>query len=167
MFENKTQPVEGPGTVVGTNVKLAGTLKDTNDITIHGQVEGEVISDKHVTIAHEAKVKGPIKAASVTISGSVMGEISASKSVEILETGNVNGSVETKTLVIKSGANFNGKSKMKTESQAISSIKNTETKKKNVTSDTNVKNEKKESTDKKDDDGDIFKSPSQNKYELE
>ena len=33
MFENEKQTVSGPGTVVGGNVKLTGTLKDVNDIT--------------------------------------------------------------------------------------------------------------------------------------
>ncbi|MEK7548542.1 MAG: hypothetical protein AAB499_01430 [Patescibacteria group bacterium] len=32
------------GTIVGVNVALSGTLKDQNDIVVHGMVEGEVVS---------------------------------------------------------------------------------------------------------------------------
>lgn len=109
MFENKNVVQEGPGTVVGSNVKLSGILKDVNDITIHGQVEGEVVSDKHVTIAETAKIKGPVTAKTISISGEVNGEIQASEKLEILETGKIKGSVSTNDLIIKSGAVFNGK----------------------------------------------------------
>ena len=40
------KPLSGPGTIVGANVKLVGTLADANEIVIHGRIEGEVVSDK-------------------------------------------------------------------------------------------------------------------------
>lgn len=119
MFEQKTNQVEGPGTIVGANVKLSGTLKDTNDITVHGTVEGEVISDNNVSIEQTAKIKGPIKAKVVVISGEVNGEIMASDKLEIMETGKVKGSISTNDLIIKSGAVFNGKSMMKSADNKI------------------------------------------------
>ncbi len=113
MFEQKSKHVEGPGTIVGANVKLSGILKDINDITVHGQVEGEVISDKNVLIEQTAKIKGPIRASLVVVAGEVNGEILASEKLEILETGIVKGSITTDNLIVKSGAVFNGKSSMK------------------------------------------------------
>jgi len=104
----------GPGTIVGGNVKLTGTLKDVNDITVHGQVEGEIISDRVVTIAETAKVKGPITATTITIAGLVNGAISASERCELLPSARVTGSIATADLSIRSGAVFNGKSTMST-----------------------------------------------------
>lgn len=112
-----TDSPASPGTVVGANVKLTGTLKDVNDITVHGQVEGEIISDRVVTVAETAKVKGPITATSVTIAGTVNGAVTASERCELLPSARVNGSVTTSDLSIKSGALFNGKATM-TESQS-------------------------------------------------
>ncbi|MCL5795783.1 MAG: polymer-forming cytoskeletal protein [Patescibacteria group bacterium] len=114
MFD-KNKPIPGPGTVVGANVKLTGTLKDINDITVHGSVDGEVISDKNVLIAETASVKGPVSAQNVTIAGKVDGAINAWQKLEILSTGKVHGSIMSKDLNIRSGAAFNGKSKMLTE----------------------------------------------------
>lgn len=110
MFEGVAQDgVSGPGTVVGANVKLTGTISDVNDITVHGTVEGEVVSDKTVVIAETASVKGPVTAQVVSISGRVNGSITAHQKLELLPTGQINGSITTKDLNIKSGASFNGK----------------------------------------------------------
>ena len=104
--------VSGPSTIVGANVKLVGTLYDANEITIHGQIEGEVKSDKNVIITETAYVKGPISAETVQIAGQVYGSITATAKLEILPTGKVYGSTTTKDLIIRSGAIFIGKSNM-------------------------------------------------------
>ena len=109
----------GPGTTVGVNVALSGTLKDQNDIAVFGMVEGEVISEKSVTIGQTAQVKGPIKGELVTIAGVVRGAISASEKLELLETGKVFGSISTKNLVIHSGGIFVGKSEMPTGEETV------------------------------------------------
>lgn len=113
MFEGVGQDgVAGPGTVVGANVKLTGTISDVNDITVHGTVEGEIISDKTVVIAETASVKGPVTAQVVSVSGRVNGSITAHQKLELLPTGQIQGSITTKDLNIKSGASFNGKCTM-------------------------------------------------------
>lgn len=104
--------LSGPGTVVGANVKLVGTLHDANEVTIHGKIEGEVISEKNVTISETAHIKGPISAEVIQIAGQVNGSITATGKIEILPTGKVYGSLTTKDLNIRSGAIFVGKSNM-------------------------------------------------------
>lgn len=154
MFDKSQEATSGPGTVVGANVKLTGTLKDANDITIFGHVEGEVISEKNVMLEENASVKGPISAQIVTVSGNVNGSINAESKLEITPTGKVSGSITTRDLIIKSGAQFDGKSAMiKTKSDNKS--KNVEEPKKDEES---PKEEKKsEETPEK----------SEPKYELE
>lgn len=104
----------GPGTTVGVNVALSGTLKDQNDISVFGMVEGEVISEKSVTIGQSAQVKGPVRGELVTVAGVVRGSITAGEKLELLETGKVFGSIVTKNLVVHSGAILVGKSDMPT-----------------------------------------------------
>lgn len=113
MFEGTAgEGMAGPGTVVGANVKLTGTISDVNDIVIHGTVEGEVISDKTVTVTETASVKGPVTAQMVSVSGKVNGGVTAHQKLELLPTADVSGSISTRELIIKSGAVFNGKSVM-------------------------------------------------------
>ena len=97
------------GTVVGANVRLQGTLKDTNDIIVHGTVEGDVISDKSIMVTESAMVKGPVIGGIITIGGTVKGSIEAKDKLEILTSGKVSGSISAATLIIQAGAQFNGK----------------------------------------------------------
>lgn len=108
----------GPGTVVGVNVALTGTLKDQNDIVIHGMVDGEVVSERTVSVGQTAQVKGPVKGQLVTIAGVVRGEITAGEKLEVLETGKIYGSIETRGLVGHSGALIVGKVSMSNEEEA-------------------------------------------------
>lgn len=102
----------GPGTIVGANVKLTGILKDTNDITVHGKVEGEVTSDHNVTVTETADIKGPVTAQNVVVAGVINGAVSAVQKIEILPTGKIYGAITMKDLIIRSGAVFIGKSTM-------------------------------------------------------
>jgi cytoskeletal protein CcmA (bactofilin family) len=109
---NKERPVAGPGTIIGGNVILTGTLKDAGDIAIHGKVEGEVTSERSVIVGETAEIKGPISGQIVTIAGTVRGSIDAGQKLELLPTGKVYGSISCRELIIRSGALFVGKSVM-------------------------------------------------------
>jgi cytoskeletal protein CcmA (bactofilin family) len=115
---NKDRPLPGPGTIIGSNVVLTGILRDTSDIAIHGKVEGEVTSDRSVTIGETAEIKGPITGQIITIAGYVRGSVDAGQKLEILPTGKVYGSISTRELVIRAGALFVGKSTMPAEDES-------------------------------------------------
>ena len=102
----------GPGTVVGSNVKLVGTISDSNEIVIHGKIEGEVICEKNINVTETAYIKGPISAEMIQVAGEVHGSIVATGKLELMPTGKVFGSITTKDLTIRSGAIFVGKSNM-------------------------------------------------------
>lgn len=112
MINKNDKPLPGPGTVVGANVRLVGTLRDVNDIAIHGVVEGEVISEKNITVGETAQIKGPVAGTTVTIAGTVRGSIEVANRLEILPTGKVYGNITARDLIIRSGALFVGKSTM-------------------------------------------------------
>ncbi len=112
MLGSKSNAPSGPGTVVGANVKLVGTLQDASDIVIHGRIEGEVISSSTITVAETAYIKGPISAEVISVAGKIRGSITATGKLEILPTGKVFGSMTSKDLSIKSGAVFVGKCTM-------------------------------------------------------
>lgn len=107
--------IAGPGTVIGSNVKLVGALKDVNDVTIHGVIEGEVASEKSVAVGETAQIKGPVNGEIVVVAGIVRGSVEASKRLEIMATGKVYGNIVTCDLIIHSGAIFIGKSTMSDE----------------------------------------------------
>jgi len=143
MFEKDQQTITGPGTVIGSNVKLTGTLKDVNDITVHGHVDGEVISEKNVEITETASIKGPVTAQIVTVSGKINGSVTANEKLEINPTGKVYGSINTKDLIIQSGAIFVGKSTTTKEDENQAEEKPAKTDKKDVKKSDSKTDEKK------------------------
>lgn len=105
--------MENVDTIIGLNVNLKGNLKNKGSIQVNGSVEGEVRSDENVTVGETASIKGPVAAKVIEVSGMVKGLIDASEKLEINPTGRVIGDINIKTLIIKPGATFIGKSTMK------------------------------------------------------
>lgn len=125
----KTTPIEGvsgPGTVVGVNVALSGTLRDQNDIAVYGMVDGEVVSEKTVTVGQTAQVKGPVRGKIITVAGVIRGSIDASEKLEVLETGKVYGSIAAKDFIVRSGAIIAGKVTMGVETEPELEVKDDE-----------------------------------------
>lgn len=134
MIGDKRPNATGQGTIVGSNVRLLGTLQDANDITIHGQIEGELISSQTINISETAQIKGPISAEVVIVAGVIRGSITATGKLEILPSGKVFGSITSKDISIKSGAVFVGKCTMpEHEKEALPETKTEQTKKAEAT----------------------------------
>jgi len=99
-------------TIIGVNVTLKGNLFNKGSIQVNGSVEGEVKSDENILIGESAVIKGPVIAKKIEISGEVKGLVEANEKLEIQPTGKVYGDVNAKTLIIREGAVFVGKSIM-------------------------------------------------------
>lgn len=99
-------------TIIGVNVTLKGNLFNKGSIQVNGSVEGEVKSDENILIGESAVIKGPVIAKKIEISGEVKGLVEANDKLEIQPTGKVYGDVNAKTLIIREGAVFVGKSIM-------------------------------------------------------
>lgn len=104
--------VENVDTIIGLNVNLKGNLKNQGSIQVNGSVEGEVRSDDNVNVGETAVIKGPVIAKVIEVSGTIKGLIEATEKLEINATGKVIGDINVKTLIIKQGAIFIGKSTM-------------------------------------------------------
>lgn len=123
LLNKKGNEMENVDTIIGTNVKIKGSLKNQGSVQINGTVEGEVKSDQMVTIGETASVTGPVLAKTVEISGIVRGVVNATEKIEVNPKGQIFGDLITKTLIIKQGAIFNGKCQMSgepaTEDQSV------------------------------------------------
>lgn len=99
-------------TIVGAQVELKGSIRNTGAIHIHGHVTGDITSDTSVLVGETAVVIGPITAKLVEVAGRVQGNISAEQQIELLPKSVVKGDLATKVLSIKPGASFMGTSSM-------------------------------------------------------
>lgn len=101
------------GAYLGAGTKINGKLHFDGQATIDGEVEGEIVSQAHITVGQQATVKGKISAASILVQGKVLADVQAEKRLEIQPPGSVIGDVATQSLVIGDGAVLEGHVSMK------------------------------------------------------
>lgn len=106
-------------TIIGINVTIKGNLYNKGSIQVNGSVDGEVKSDENLIIGETAQIKGPVVARVIEVSGEVKGLVEATEKLEIQPTGRIYGDINAKTLIIKEGATFVGKSIMPGEAKAM------------------------------------------------
>lgn len=94
---------------IGASIVVKGNLTSSEDITIAGEVEGDVTVREHtLVIAPHARIRGNIVAQTVVVQGQVMGTIRAERKVEIGETGSVDGDIRAPRMVVAEGAALHG-----------------------------------------------------------
>lgn len=99
-------------TIVGEDVELTGSIKNTGSILINGTVKGDVESQQAVVIGQNARVEGPVIGNTVQVSGTVDGAINAVDTLEMMPESEVSGDIKAAILNIQPGASFNGTSSM-------------------------------------------------------
>ncbi len=101
------------GAYIGTGTKINGKLHFEGQVTIDGEVEGEIIAQAHVIVGQQALVKGKVSAQSMLVQGKLMADVIAEKKLEIQPPGSVVGDVTAMSLVIGDGAILEGHISMK------------------------------------------------------
>lgn len=109
MKKNKTVELS---TMIGKGSKFKGELYVDGGIRVDGEIEGKLEAKGFVAIGVSGKANADIIAQECLVSGKVKGDISVKEVLELDKTANVNGDVVAKTLMIHSGAKFNGTSTM-------------------------------------------------------
>ena len=95
---------------IGRSILVKGKLTSSEDLTIAGQVEGDISVPEHsLIITQHARIRGNIVARFVVVQGSVTGTITAAERVEVGATGIVNGDIVTRRMAIAEGAILRGK----------------------------------------------------------
>jgi cytoskeletal protein CcmA (bactofilin family) len=114
-------PAADLGAYLGPGTKISGKLHFDAQATIDGEVEGEIVSQGHITVGQQATVKGKISALSVLVQGKVIADVQAEKKLEVQPPGSVIGDVTTQSLVIGDGAVLEGHVSMrKSEGRVVS-----------------------------------------------
>ncbi len=95
---------------IGKSVLIKGELSGSEDLTIEGQVEGQIELKQHVlTVGPRGRIRAQIFAKVVVVLGEVVGNIKASDKVSIRDTGAVEGDIFAPRVAIAEGARFRGK----------------------------------------------------------
>ena len=95
---------------VGKALLIQGKIVSTENLTIHGSVEGTIeLGDHSLTIGAGALVKADLVAQTIIISGAVVGNVRASVKVDLRATGSVDGDIAAPLVVMADGAVITGR----------------------------------------------------------
>jgi cytoskeletal protein CcmA (bactofilin family) len=97
--------------LVSEGSRIEGQIHFDHVTRVHGVLVGKIKSKLGCTLilSETALTEGTIEADILFIDGFVQGDISASTRVVISKTGRVVGSIKTPSLIIESGAYFEGR----------------------------------------------------------
>src|SRR5262249_45459343 len=99
----------GGSAVLGKSVIVKGQIVGREDLTIDGEVEGNVeLAEHRLTVGTNGKVTAAIIAREVVVLGTVHGNVEARDKVEIRKEAKLVGDIRTARIVIDDGAYFKG-----------------------------------------------------------
>jgi len=103
-------PAVEPFSVVSRDICIEGELEGSENLVIEGRVKGRIQSQGDVIVRASGNVEAVIAARNITIQGRVNGNIEALEAVEIQQQGVLIGDCRARSIQIREGARFEGRS---------------------------------------------------------
>ena len=104
--------------LLSRNVKIEGEIRGEEDLHIDGRIKGAIKLNGDILIGNAGIVEGEIEAENVIIQGQVTGNVIARRQLEIQPSGKLIGDCTARSIDIKEGAVFEGRSSMSRSSAA-------------------------------------------------
>lgn len=108
--EGKPFGSDKPYSVVSRDICIEGELEGSENLLIEGRVKGQIKSTGDVLVRSSGHVEAAIEARNITIQGHVNGNIEAREAVEIQQAGVLIGDCRARSIQIREGARFEGRS---------------------------------------------------------
>ena len=99
-------------TILTAGCRFTGKLFCSGSTRVGGIIEGEIVSEGILIIEEQAQIRANIKAHEVIVQGQVEGKLEVQSRLELAPTAIFRGDLVTPQLVVREGAQFNGRSVM-------------------------------------------------------
>lgn len=106
--ENKEQITS----LISRNNKIYAEIEGTENLNVEGYIKGSIKLNGDLTIESSGFVKAEVEAVNVIIKGEVIGNVVAMEHLEIQASGKMTGDIYAKSIDIKEGSSFDGRSHM-------------------------------------------------------
>ena len=113
MFGKGSRKLE---TMIGDGTRVVGQVSVKGTIRIDGIVEGDLHAD-WVVVGETGRIVGNTRSRGMVVGGSVEGNIEATETVELTGKASMTGEIRAPKLVVSEGAVFDGRSRMKGETE--------------------------------------------------
>ena len=98
--------------IIGKGTSVEGNLDTNGNISIEGEVKGNVVSKSKVALSPSAYVEGKVLAVNAIIAGEIQGSVEISELLTLKPTAVIHGDIMTNKLIVEAGATFNGSCRM-------------------------------------------------------
>ena len=98
--------------LLSRNIKIEGEIRGEENLHIDGRIKGAVKLNGDILIGNAGIVEAEIEAENVVIQGQVTGNVTARQQLEIQPSGKLIGDCTARSIDIKEGAVFEGRSNM-------------------------------------------------------
>jgi cytoskeletal protein CcmA (bactofilin family) len=105
---------------IAAGSRIIGNISASEDLIVHGRVEGRIQSEATVIIEAAAIVEADILANQVVVRGIVVGDIQAVEGIEIAASGQVAGDLRARRLTLRAGGRVAGQVASGVEVQGFS-----------------------------------------------
>jgi len=105
--------------LLSTNVKIEGQVHGEENLHVDGKIKGSIKLSGDILVGNRGVVEAEIEANNIVIQGQVTGNVSARQQLEIQPSGKLIGDCSARSIDIKEGALFEGRSHM-TKSATVS-----------------------------------------------
>jgi cytoskeletal protein CcmA (bactofilin family) len=102
----------GSTSLLSRNVKIDGEIRGEENLHIDGRIKGAIRLNGDILIGNAGIVEAEIEAENVIIQGQVTGNVKARQQLEIQPSGKLIGDCTARSIDIKEGAVFEGRSNM-------------------------------------------------------
>ena len=93
--------------IIGEGATINGTIKENNEISIQGTVEGD-IECKDLMVGKSGTLKGKIKTETLSVEGNIEGELEVKGLLKLMSSGTVSGKISYGNLQIHEGGKLMG-----------------------------------------------------------
>jgi cytoskeletal protein CcmA (bactofilin family) len=98
--------------LLSQNIKIEGEIRGEENLHVDGQIKGSVKLNGDIFIGSFGVVEADVEADNIVIQGKVTGNVLARQQLEIQPSGKLIGDCSARSIDIKEGAEFEGRSNM-------------------------------------------------------
>jgi cytoskeletal protein CcmA (bactofilin family) len=111
-MKKSQEPISSTFSTVNANTRIIGEIYSDSDLRIDGAVEGNVNTKSKIILGPTARLTGDVVCQNADISCQVIGNVFVESQLKLNSSANIKGDIFTKTLIVESGALFNGRCEM-------------------------------------------------------
>ena len=98
--------------IIGKGTSVEGNVDSSGNISVEGEVKGNVTSKSKVVLGPSSYIEGKVWAINAIIAGEIQGSVEVGELLTLKPTAVIHGDIITNKLVVESGATFNGSCRM-------------------------------------------------------